>query len=237
VRRTLAVLTTVVLLLVGADRAAAYATSRTVAQRIQESVGLPTTPSVAVGGFPFVTQVLQGRLGRVDVDLRDLPAGSGAPMLLLDGVRVTLFGVRAPVGKTLSGNLSSIRVERGVLAAHAGFDTLGTALSRAIGDGATVTLGSPEPGILAVQGTLNGPEGGIPFMAQGTVQLDGGALRVVPVKVTDVPAGLGDVTFRTLGVRLPLPELPLGLRPTAVSVGPEGVLVRATADDVEIVLR
>ncbi|MFC0602748.1 LmeA family phospholipid-binding protein [Streptomyces palmae] len=72
------------IILVLADRCAVMYTERVAAQRVQQQLGLAAAPEVDIRGFPFLTQVLGGRLDRVDVSIPDVAAD-----------RVSLARVRA----------------------------------------------------------------------------------------------------------------------------------------------
>ncbi|WP_431043632.1 LmeA family phospholipid-binding protein [Streptomyces sp. P1-3] len=71
-------------ILVLADRCAVMYAEREAAQRVQKQLGLEAAPEVEIRGFPFLTQVLDGRLDQVDVTIPDVPAD-----------RVSLAQVRA----------------------------------------------------------------------------------------------------------------------------------------------
>ncbi|MFI1393652.1 DUF2993 domain-containing protein [Streptomyces sp. NPDC020681] len=85
VKVTLATALCAVCLLLADRVAEAYAQSRA-ADKLQKSLGLATRPEVDIQGFPFLTQVLGERIGRVDVTVPDVSAD-----------RVSLAEVRATV--------------------------------------------------------------------------------------------------------------------------------------------
>ncbi|MGQ4516707.1 LmeA family phospholipid-binding protein [Streptomyces sp. DW26H14] len=68
-------LVAVLAFLVVADRAALLYAQDKAGDELQHSLGLVARPSVDIHGFPFLTQALYGRVGRVDVTVPDVPAG------------------------------------------------------------------------------------------------------------------------------------------------------------------
>jgi hypothetical protein len=60
VRKLLTFIVVLGLLLVLADRVAWWVAERGVATAIQESENLPQRPGVSIGGFPFLTQAIEG---------------------------------------------------------------------------------------------------------------------------------------------------------------------------------
>jgi hypothetical protein len=70
----------VVLLVLGAglvagDLVASGVAERSIAQRVQQSGGLPERPEVEVRGRPFLLQALRGRYDDVVVRSAEVPAG------------------------------------------------------------------------------------------------------------------------------------------------------------------
>lgn len=73
-----------------ADRLAEYYAQSTAADKLQQSLGLATRPDVDIHGFPFLTQVLEERIHRVDVTVPDV----SADRVSLAEVRATAHDVR-----------------------------------------------------------------------------------------------------------------------------------------------
>lgn len=90
VRRTvLVVLVLLAALVVGAVLVDRYLRDRAedeVANRIEGAFGTASPPDVRIGGFPFLTQVLAGEIGRADVR---------APGVVVDGIRLDDVDVSA----------------------------------------------------------------------------------------------------------------------------------------------
>ncbi|MFF3397587.1 DUF2993 domain-containing protein [Streptomyces sp. NPDC002659] len=83
-----AVLCTLCLLLT--DRLAEYYAQSRAADQLQKSLGLATRPDVDIHGFPFLTQLLDERIDRVDVTVPDV----SADRVSLAEVRATAKDVR-----------------------------------------------------------------------------------------------------------------------------------------------
>lgn len=84
VLRLLLALAACAVILVLADRCAVMYAEQQAGERVQRQLGLTTAPEVDIAGFPFVTQLLDGRLEQVDITIPDVAAD-----------RVSLAKVRA----------------------------------------------------------------------------------------------------------------------------------------------
>src|SRR5262245_10138689 len=82
-----------------ADRTAAYAAARTIADQAQQQMAsqhIHTTekPTVSVDGFPFLTQVAAGKYKKVVIHSKHLTS-SDYPGVVLDRLDVTATGINA----------------------------------------------------------------------------------------------------------------------------------------------
>src|SRR5215475_11288913 len=111
-RRATTVLLILLLVLVAlavvADRVAAYAASRTIADQAQQQlvaqhVRTPDKPTVSVDGFPFLTQVLAGKYKQVVIHSTHLTS-SDLPGVVLDRLDVTATGINATTSALLNGD-------------------------------------------------------------------------------------------------------------------------------------
>src|SRR5690606_3474840 len=89
--------------LVVADRAAAWAAERTVADKVASELadnGIDSAPpEVSIGGIPFLTQVGAGRFEEITLVLRDV----GSAGLVLSRVELVATGVTASTSTALTG--------------------------------------------------------------------------------------------------------------------------------------
>ena len=67
-----------------------------------------STWKVDIHGFPFLTQVLSGHYGQMDVTVRNFTRNG----LTVDRVRVSAHGVSVPLGQVISGNVKEVPVDR-----------------------------------------------------------------------------------------------------------------------------
>jgi hypothetical protein len=211
-------------LAVVADRVALHVAEDRVAEQLAEKGGLAGTPSVDIGGFPFLTQAVAGDYS--DVRIRLTAAELGQP----EGTRadVRLNGVHVPLSDVLSGSVSQVPVDRIAGTATLSYDLLSAQL------GGDTTLRREGDG-LRITRTVEIAGYTLPLTASGTVTLDGNQL-VVDVEHAsgagvDVPSFLVDRVSDLLDIRYDVPALPFGLQLTSVRPGDDGVVVTVRAED------
>jgi len=85
-------------LFVAADRIAVSVVQHKAAQRAQITENLREKPKVSITGFPFLTQVMSGKLDDVKVSADDIAAGDGSQSLRIDSFHADLYGVRLSNG-------------------------------------------------------------------------------------------------------------------------------------------
>jgi len=231
-------LTIVFVLLVGlllvVDRVGAWAAERTVEEKVSNEVdelGIAASdPEVTVGGFPFVTQVLEGKYEEITIVLRNVSANR-VTMPVLD-IRAT--GVNAAMNTLMSGE-GSITADRVV-----GTATVGYASVRALFDQEGLEVGA-ENGQLRLRLPLTAGQQSITAVALANVAVSQGVVRVAVVDIRAEGAQLLpsaqrllDTYKSRLSVQLRLPPLPFRLRVENVQVRPEGLAVTASAQGVPI---
>lgn len=211
-------------LLVGADRIAEQVAEGAVADRL--SAELAGTPRVEIGGFPFLTQALSGRYRSLTVT----GAGVTGQAVPLSGLTAELSGVRLPLSDVVTGRVDSVPVERLSGRALIAYDAVEAAADR---PGLRL---SAQGDRLRVTGEVRALGRTVRASALADVTVDGGALSVTArdyeVAGREVDAALRRLLGGRLDVDVPLPALPYGLRVTAVTVTPDGLVVRAEARDV-----
>lgn len=225
-------------MLAAADRAAAWATERVLADEVQRGAGLLSRPTVDVRGVPFLTQAVAGRYDRVDVVARGVPAGevSGVP-LVLPRASVSLRGSRVPLEDLLSGRVTTLPVERVEANALLPFDVV-----RRSADVGDLEVGA-EGELLRLRGTVRVLRQDLTATALSRLTVDDGQV-VVTAESFDVGGDGGEgpadrladrlVTRALAGrfdVRVQLGALPYGLRVVGVAVQEDGLAVRVRADD------
>jgi hypothetical protein len=238
-RRWAISLTVILLVLVGlaiaADRVAAYAAERTIAEKVseqQQEVGVTWagSPDVTVGGFPFLTQVADGKYRDITIVLRDV-ARNGVTLPVLD---IHATGVNATLDTLMSGN-GTVTADRVVGTATVSYDSVRALVN--------------QPGLeLAEQGgklrlrwpvTVSGQQ--VTAIATGEVSVTSGVVRL---KVSDIHADgvtlpsiaqrLLDDYEQKLSIQVRLPPLPFHLTIETVRTLPEGLSITASARGVPI---
>jgi hypothetical protein len=217
----------VVLMLLGlavaADRVAVNVAEDQVGKQIAEKGGLHGTPTVHIGGFPFLTQAFAGDYRDVSIRLTadelGQPAGTKAD--------VHLRGVRVPLSSVLSRSVHEVPVDR-----VDGTATLSYALlAERLGPDATL---SREGDGLRVTRTVEILGQRVKLTAAGQVTLKGNDLVMDVQRASgagvDLPSWAVDRASNALDLRYTVPALPFGLRLTGVSPQDDGVRITVAAE-------
>ncbi len=232
VRRMLVALTALLVVAVVADYGSRVVAQDVIAQRVRQATAMQATPAVQVSGFPFLTQVIAGTYHDVTVSAVDLPATRG---LQVSQVRGSFVGVHVPLSDLVHGGNGPIPVDRVQVSGTVGFAALEAAVTGLLPE-AVVALKLSDAGgdQLRIRADYRVAGVSASVAATAKVTLSGGTLRlaVAPQSVTGVPAALAGQVAAALGIGVDLQQFPLGLRPTAVSVGAGGVSVTAVATNV-----
>jgi len=209
-----------VLLLIVGDRVGVMVAGNVIATRLQATGSLTSKPSVAIRGYPFVTQALSGRYGRIDVTADDVERRS----VRFERLDLTLSGARIELRDALSGEVSGVPVEGLTASALISFADIA---KRSKLRGVTVERAGRElllTGFLTVLGER------ITVRALLLVRLEGARLTLSPHSVDVEP----DPTPETLTVVAPLLQLridvgtlPYGLRLTGRELTDEGIMLNA----------
>ncbi|MGH2572357.1 MAG: LmeA family phospholipid-binding protein [Actinomycetota bacterium] len=108
-RRALAVLAILALVLAGADVGVRLLTQSLVSRQLQRSLDLAERPDVSLGGFPFVARMASGRFPSMSVSTTEAEF-DGVPLAAID---MRLRGVRFSPSRLVGGRPSTIRAEQG----------------------------------------------------------------------------------------------------------------------------
>jgi hypothetical protein len=226
-------------LLVVADRVAASVAERAISDRIaQELVRREirsSKPEVGVGGFPFLTQVLDGKYESITISLRDLEGNVEG-----EGVRVPQFDARA---RDVAASLDTIRSGEGDVVAQTVTGTATIAYS-------SVADLMNAPGLrLSERGGRLFATGPLEFAGQritvsgsaSDVTYKDGRVRIrfdelTAEGVSQLPGlqALLNQFARQLSVSFALPELPFKLDVSDVQARPEGLFVDGQATNVSL---
>ncbi|MBL1074091.1 DUF2993 domain-containing protein [Nocardia sp. 2] len=209
------------------DRVAVSMAQDEIGRRIAAGYNLAQDPAVDIRGFPFLTQAIDGTY-------RDVTITVGAwtdRTISVRDLEVDLTDVSAPLSDVLGGNASNLVAGTATATALVPYDVV-----RGYAPEGTESLANGPDG-LRVTGTFSVQ--GIPVPVPATVVVtvapvpDG--IQVTPVSVQSIAGGptislalLSD----SLTFTVPLQELPLGARLTAITPADSGLSVTAVAENV-----
>jgi hypothetical protein len=106
-RRWVIALVVLLLLLVGADFAAAAYAEHLISQKARTQLELTDDPSVTIHGFPFLTQALGGDYSHISVAAAGVPVGDKLQDVALNA---ELEDVTAPLSDLTAGNTKAITI-------------------------------------------------------------------------------------------------------------------------------
>jgi hypothetical protein len=247
-RKTIFVLVILVVaiggLLIAADRVAAYAAERTVVSQSKQemtSQGItsPQDPKVAIGGFPFLTQVIRGRYSKITIDVVK-PTDQG---ITLDDLTVVATGVNASAGALINGN-GQITADNVAGTARLDWSSVNKLIDLSqFGNTSGATAAALPDGEVQITAPVSALGFSTTVVATGTIGIagDGSSAQVTIKKVTtkggDVPSVLQQLLGsleEQLAFSVKIPPLPYHLKIKSVQAKPEGVTVTATATNVAL---
>jgi hypothetical protein len=220
-------LAVVVALLIALDRVGLYVAENQIASRVQKSQGLASDPDVSIKGIPFLTQVVRGRYKEVDVTVHNVTQNG----LTVDRVRLFAHGVSIPLRQVLAGSVKEVPVERAEAQVLLGYANLNSYLQSQLGGVLTVTHNGD---MLKLTGTLPFPPR-VSVSVNARIEVAGDSITLKPAAVDDalaqIPGGgvVRGLVEQFLTVRLPISQLPFGIRLQSATVTPDGVAIAASA--------
>jgi hypothetical protein len=229
-RLVVLILVAVLGLLVVADRAALLVAENQISSRVEKSQGLASHPDVSIKGFPFLTQVVRGRYKQVDVTIHNVTRNE----LTVDRVSVYAHGVSIPLGSVLTGSVKEVPVERAQAEVVLGYANLNSYLANRLGGALTVSRTGNQ---LTLTGTLPFPPH-VSLAVTSRIDVSGDAITLSPAgldaALARIPGGtavqgLKGLVQQFFTVRLPISQLPFGIRLKSAEVTPEGVVIAASA--------
>ncbi len=197
----------IILILVGADRAANAYTEDQFASQVQSSLDLSGKPQVAIQGFPFLTQLAARDFRTVDISASNETAGTGG-QLEISSLTATLHGMHIH-------GLNSATVDQFNASALVTF----TALAKAGGIPQGITLsadGSNQVKAAVSIGPLSETA-----VAQVT-QSGASSINIKIIKAAGIPLSLlGSATDFTITI----PKLPAGVSIQGISITQQGLRI------------
>ncbi|MFJ5549946.1 DUF2993 domain-containing protein [Streptomyces sp. NPDC093225] len=212
-------------LLVAADRLAEGRAESELADRVRFSQGWAGETEVDIRGFPFLTQVVDHRLERVDAHLKGVDTKSGGHPVRVTELDASFHDVR------LRGDYEGGTATRADGTAFLSYADL-TAASQ---EGVTVSYGG-APGKVKVTATIGVFGRTLSRSVVSTVTLVGG--NVVRVRAEHVPGegfpGLEELIRRKTDFDRTVDALPKGLSLASVTTDGAGVRAVLKGTDVEL---
>ncbi|MFI6457599.1 DUF2993 domain-containing protein [Streptosporangium amethystogenes] len=223
-RKLIAFLVLLLVLVAILDRVAVAGVQREIATQATAKYDLESPPEVTIEGIPFLTQAVAGRYEEVKVAAGAMTVSGVA----LSSVDFTLYGVTAPLADlVLRPQQVDMRAERVVGSVVVPLKTLSQRAPRGIkvdvaGDALNVS------GEITVLGQK------VPVKAALKVEIVEGGLKLVPEKVTlggGIPVPDPE---RFINFRIPIGKLPYDVKLTDIKVTPEGLRISGEASDVPL---
>lgn len=220
-RRWIIALVILVGLLVGADRVAVVVAQNELASKIAQEQHLSQKPAVHIDGFPFLTQALSRNFPHATIDIHGLVT-QGVP---ISDLHADLRGVH------VSSSYSSATVDNLTATAVLNYTDLSTVLSQKTGF-AQVQLSDGGAGVVKATVSLAG-------LISTSVQVQ---VTLLPGNIVKFTSGTIQTPLSTVGLSTPsnlnyqlsLGGLPFGMNLTSLTVGPTGIDIVATGQNVSL---
>jgi hypothetical protein len=225
-------------LLLVADRLAAAAAERAIADQVKQEVAKQNAssgaPQVDVAGFPFLTQVLAGKYQHISIVLTDVKGQVEGDAVDVPRLDVDARNVKASL-ETLRSRQGDVTAEtvdgRGTIA----YDSLAKLLDRPglrlAEQNGKLAVTAPVD-ILGAKLTVNGTAD--LAVANGKVALRFNNLNAEGLPNLPLARTLVANYAKGISIDVPLPELPFQLNIRKVEPRPEGLVVTADAKNVPI---
>ncbi|MEU6440535.1 DUF2993 domain-containing protein [Streptomyces sp. NPDC047046] len=238
--RLLRIVVVLVVLLGGggllADRWAHHRAEGEAAKRVEEREGVERA-DVGIRGFPFLTQVVAGRMEHVDVRLDGYRARTERGRVRVARVDAALDGVR------FDDDYERARVEKASGSARIAYQDLVKALGGEeipVASGVSAKVASLKDGgkgriAVGVEGSVLGHALPGTFTVLCSLSLKGGDHFVLHADaLPDLGIPLPGKSARALDIEQEVSDLPEGLRLDSVRAGSDGVRVRFSGKDLDL---
>jgi hypothetical protein len=214
-------------ILLAADRITLVVAEHTAANTIRNAQHLDRTPSVTIHGFPFLTQLATGLLGRVDVTASNFTAGES-------GHTVRISRLVAHLHRVHLNGFSSARAESVTASATIGYPALSSALGFPVRYGGRSSDGL---GRVATTQTVSALGQQLTGVASAEVAVRAGnELQFVhpqaSVDGVNVPTAISDQIAAVFDRSLAITRLPFGLAVDSVRASTSGVTITLSGRNV-----
>src|SRR5256884_4724546 len=223
-------------LFVASDRIAAYAAERTIASQakkelVARDITSPSDPTVAVGGFPFLTQVARGRYDKITIHV-DHPSSQG---ITLDALDITAKGVNASTDALVNGT-GKITADDVSGTTSLGWESVNKLMKTSGFGGSGATASALPDGRVRVKVPVSVAGISTTIVATGDLSVGQGAVHLKIKEVSTAGGSLPSVLSNLVGplqqslsVDIKIPQLPYNLVIRDVKASEHGLAVSATA--------
>ncbi|MFC0008113.1 LmeA family phospholipid-binding protein [Micromonospora siamensis] len=226
-------------LLVAADRIGVGVAERAIAKQVSDELAKQnarsSTPKVDVAGFPFLTQVAEGKYEHISIALRDVQGSVQGDAVSLPKLDVDARDVRASLDTIRSGR-GDVVADRVHGSGTISYDSLAKLLDRPglkLGEQNGRLAVTAPVDILGAQLTVNGTAD-VTVSEEGKVALKFNDLDAEGLPALPLARTLLSNYAKGISVDVPLPELPFQLAVREVRPTPDGLAVTADATNVPI---
>ncbi|GIF06011.1 LmeA family phospholipid-binding protein [Actinoplanes siamensis] len=206
-----------------------------VAEQVRAQRATSDTPEVTIEGFPFVTQVLDGRYQEIHIQVPNLTA----PIENDRKIALPVLDIHA---KDVRASLDTLRSGAGdvVVGAVTANGTIDYPQLVALLGQKGVQLSEKDGKLIgAVRVTALGQQVDLSGTAKLTVVENAIQVRFADVKATNLPdlpliQNIVDAQARRMALDIPAPKLPMQLKVQSVTATPAGLNVTFGADEVNL---
>jgi hypothetical protein len=202
----------IILVLLGADRAANAYTEDQMASQMQASLALSGKPHVTIQGFPFLTQLAARDFRTVDINASNETAGPGG-QLEIASLTATLHGMHIH-------GLKSATVDQFNASALITF----AALANVSGAPEGVTFSADGPNRIKASIDIG------PLSESASAQVTQTGPGQINIKVLDVGGITSDV-LGNLNFNVDIPKLPAGVSIKSISITQQGVRISVSGQN------
>ncbi|WP_040810609.1 LmeA family phospholipid-binding protein [Nocardia concava] len=211
--------------LVVGDRVAVVTAQNEIAREIAAQYKLPHQPRVEIRGFPFLTQAIDGTYDDVRINVGDWSEQN----ITVHDLDVTLNDVTAKLDDLLNKRTTNLVAGTATATAVVPYDVVQKYAPEGIESISDSPEGLRATGTFSVQGLQ------VPATVIVTVAPTDSGIEITPVSVEPASSGVS-IPLALLGPSLtftvPLQQLPLGAKLTAITPRSDGLHVSAVAHTV-----
>jgi hypothetical protein len=228
VRKLIAALVVLVLLLVGADIAGRLIAQQKAEHALAARLDSQSEPTVRIHGFSFLWQAVRGDYSHVTATSNGLTLG---PISKVDA-QVDLYDARLPFSDALSGTMDHLTAQRADLRAVIPGEQLAALLQQP-----GMTFDPASDGMIRVHTTVAVAGRTFPITIDVDISVTHNnltlAARPISAAGAQIPGELADSLQKQLTVSVPLTALPFPLDSADITAQNGNLVLTATATDVD----